>query len=208
METELMKDSTRIKLLNDVVKDISVFNEQLWNKIVPGKDEKINVEYEMALLFSVVYLDFLVCLKNLLSSSLFWENTVAFKQIHKIIFESHNKIYGKVIVKKDGSLDYEQTRIQKNNSIWFGKMLTFITNKNESEYNKISDSLEKFRKKTDLNYINRIRNFDGHYSNLDDYMNEIKIIDMDKTINIAVNWFFILREARNFSLSVNIDKEW
>jgi hypothetical protein len=207
METELMKDSTKVKLLNDVVNDISLFNDQLWNEIVPGKDNKINVEHEMALLFSVVHLDFLVCLKNLLSSSLFWENAVAFKQIHKIIFESYNKIFGTVIVKKDGSLDYERTRLQKNNSIWFGKMSAFITNKNESDYNKISDSLEKFRMKTDFNYINRIRNFDGHYSNLDDYINEIKTIDMDKTFNIAANWFFILREARNFSLSINIDKE-
>lgn len=201
METELLKDSTRANLLNDIIKDISFFNDQLWHRIMLEKDEKINVEYEMALLFSVVYLDFLVCLKNVLSSNLFWENTVAFKQIHKIIFESHNKIFGKVIIKKDDTLDSEQTRIQKNNSIWFGKMSAFITNKNESDYNKISYALERFRKETDFNYINRIRNFDGHYSNLDDYMNEIKTIDMDKTINIAVNWFFILREAKNFSCS-------
>src|ERR1035437_4142743 len=123
MEKELMKDSTRIKLLDVIKQDITLFNEYLWNKILPCKDDNnyldFKAEYDIVLIFTVVYLDFLVCLKNLLSSQLFWENAVAFKNIDKIIEESHNKIFGKVFY-SEGSIDSKKTQNSKKGSLWFG----------------------------------------------------------------------------------------
>lgn len=192
MEKELMKDSTRMNLLNDINQNIPLFTEYLWNV------DKNKAEYDIVLIFTVAYLDFLVCLKNLLSNNeLFWENAVAFKNIYKIIEESHNKIFGKVIYSK-GSLDLKNTQKFKKCSLWFGTISAFITDENESDFNRISGLLETFNAKNDLEYIRKIRNFDGHYSNLDDYMSEIKSIDMDTTVRIACDWFVIMRDVHLF----------
>ena len=205
MEEKLMKDSTRVKLLNGIEKDIPYLNEYLWNKILPCKDDKnyldFKSEYDIVLIFTVVYLDFLVCFKNLLSSQLFWENAVAFKNICKIIHESHSKISGKVFFQKKTELvDYKKTEGFERDSLWFGKISTIINDDNKSDYFRISKLLYEFKgNRKSLKYINKIRDFDGHYSNLDDYMSEIKSIDMDTIFKIANDWFVIMRDVYLFA---------
>jgi len=204
MEKELLKDSTRKSMLSDISEHIPFYESQLQNVLLPLKNhknfDKIEKEYEIKLIYSLMNLDFYVSVKNYLSSIFYWENVMAFKQIYKIIFESHNKISGKVFFSKEnGLIDYVTTQKNQSESLWFGKTSSFITNENKSDYNRISGILEEFKAKTDFKYITKIRNFDGHYSNLEDYMIEIKSIDMDKTIQLAIQWTSILMDVDKFS---------
>lgn len=203
MEKEMLKDSTRERLLQSVNENITLLEKKLTEDINPLINDvnydKFKDELEIALIFTVMNLDFLVNVKNYLSGKYFWEGTVVFKQIYKIIDESHNKISFKTIKHKSKTKNIEETENNKKQSLWLSKMRPLINQENESEYNRISKLLKDFKTGNDFNYITKIRNHDGHYSGMVEYINDMYSIDSDKTINLAIDWIEIMIAVNNFS---------
>lgn len=203
MEKEMMKDSTRERLLQSVNENIPLLEKKLKEKIIPLKNninyDKFKNELEIALIFIVMSLDFHVNVKNYLSFKYSWEGIVAFKQIYKIIYESHNKISYKTIKNKSITKNIEETENNKKQSLWLSKMRPLINQENESEYNRISKLLEDFKTGNDFDYITKIRNHDGHYSKMVEYIEDMYSINYDNTLNLAIEWIEIMIAVNNFS---------
>jgi hypothetical protein len=200
MEKEMMKNSTRERLLQSVNENIPLLQKNLTEVISPLINDinynKFKDELEIASIFTVATLDFLVNVKNYLSGKYFWEGPVVFKQIYKIIFESHNKIAYRTIT-KNGIVNIEATENNKKQSLWLSKMRRLINQENESEYNRITKLIEDF--KADFDYITKIRNHDGHYNEMKEYIKDMYSIDSDKTLNLAIDWEEIMIAVYNFS---------
>ena len=199
IDKEMMQDSTRTRLLEGVKENISMLENRLSEEIIPLINDKnynkFKNEIEIALIFTVMNLDFFVNVKNYLNGKYFWEGTVAFKQIYKIIFESHNKI---------SYCEGKNNNITQNNkiqSLWFSKIYDLVIEETQPEYNKISKLLDDFKTKSDFNYIAKIRNHDGHYSGMVEFINDMKVLDPNKTLNLAIDWGKIMIEVYNFSIA-------
>lgn len=205
IEKELLKDSTTKSILSDISEHIPFYESHLQNVLLPLKNhknfDKIEKKYEIMLTYSIMNLDFLVSVNNFLKSKFVWEKVVAFKQIYKMIFESHNKISYRFFIEANGIINPEKTQKFKNQSLWFGKMPVFINEESKYEYTQISDLIDKFKTNHDFSYIEKIRNYDGHYTNVSNCVNDLTSIDPDKSMRIAIEWINILREVNNFAFA-------
>ena len=78
-------------------------------------------------------------------------------------------------------------------------MCDFVNKENQSEYNGISILLEDFKTGNDFDNITKIRNHDGHYSKMVEYIKDMYSIDSDETVNLAIDWLEIMIAVNNFS---------
>lgn len=187
----------------EAIKRLILNYEQFIDHIMPSLNIS-NAEKKLLLTISISSLDFVSVMKAYLkmpSDNRWWEGVAMFKYLYLLISESHSKIGYRIMYKDDGRIDEGKTNSNIRKSLWYSGIknrCSQMTPAQIEEYNKITEELTKFREETDWKFVTKIRNRAGHYSDINTYINDMQLVEINSVIDLCEKWFLIISNMKTF----------